>query len=640
MNGFRAKQLSLSFLCAILASPALAQTPPDNAQPVAVLTVPPSPDRAASFLATGEGDNAPSPSADFSGLAAAPELVAPPAAPVAAKQPVTAPPSEPAPAPSVSVDKPAPIIPDPVSVAPLPDVSNESVGTQSANSFGAAMWKGTPRPVAETLLSIATVTSSPVLNDLMRRMLVTAAVPPDGISQIGQNGTAQSLTAMRVEKLTGFGDTKEAWSLAKHADAKLIDDITMHYIGENMLAGDGEDICGLLPDLIAKRTGVDWQKDLVLCQLRAKDTKAAQVSLDVMRAQPNPDSLFLEIVDRNILGSGKTLPSQLTPLTPPLLALLRQTGIALPGDIYGHPDLALAPALLQAPAKQDVAQLGLAERAASRGIIGTNDLVAIYRTVVFPPDVLATPLNTIETGLRLHALLFRAAEAEKDTGKRIAIAIKFVQSAPPELLNGAGSIAALMLGDIKPDASLADNAVIVAQIYMLAGHGDTALAWLRIAQPTPTNMQASQALWPQFVLAGMEGDSGYAADLGNWLDAALKQSDPQTDISKARDAAASTLLFLDAAGFIVPDAVWAKVLPSSTNAKHVVFSPLLLERLQAASAGGRKAESVLLATDLAGDGDIALPSALAITRALRVAGFRAESGTFARHAVALLAKTN
>jgi hypothetical protein len=426
--------------------------------------------------------------------------------------------------------------------------------------------------------------------------------------------------------------------LANHADPKLIDDITFHFAAENALSSGGDDPCAGAIDAAKARMSADWQKLLIVCQLRAQDSKAAQVALDVMRAQSNRDLVFLEVADKTILTDGKKLPQQLTPLTPATLALLQMKGLPLPGDIYGHPDWAIVPGLLRMPAQQDIAKLALAERAAERAIITPADLAALYRTITFSPDALAAPLTASESGLRLHALLFRAAESEKDPQKRIAYAVKFVASASPAFLNGAGTLVADMLGAVKADSPQDSNAITVARIYMLAGRGEAALEWLKVAQGNTANAGDLQVLWPQFVLAGLESESGFAGDIGKWLDTALKPLDQQADMRSTRDNVAAILLLLDAAGFKIPDVAWAKVLETPHSEKRFTFSPALFERLQAAGNANRHAETVLVATALAGDGDISLPVAITITRALRLAGFKSEAATFARQTIALLTK--
>jgi len=637
MSGFLTRRLLTTLILCGLALPAVAQNSVET----------PAPNRDASFLPAGS----PTPDkTDFSGLATAPpQLIVPPSA-MGDGAPMAAPPSTPA-VPTASVAPIGPAVPaatlsapqqsasplaiQPVVVTTLPNVSPEAIGVQSAEGLGADMWKGTPRSLAEYLLSAALPTSSSTLNLLMRRLLSTAATPPEG-----ESASPQALTSLRVEKMTSFGNAAGAWALATHADPKLVDDITFHLAAETALTDNGEDPCTTAQAFISSRTGTDWQKFLITCQLRAKDSKSAQVGLDVLRTQSNRDPVFIEIADKDLLSDGKKLPFRLTPLNAPTLALLRLTNLPLPAELYNHTDTALIPGLLHATPQQDIAQLALAERAAQRGMITTSDLATIYRNTSFTSDELGAPLTASESGLRLQALLFRAAEGEKDQQKRIAYAVRFVQNASPAFLNGAGAVAASMLGDIPPDPALAANAVTVARIYMMANKGEAALGWIRLAQTYPANAEELQALWPQFVLAGLEPASAYESDIGKWVDAALRQGAPQVDTGAAHDTVMTTLLLLDAAGLKTPDTIWAKALQAPRNEKRFAFSPSFMDRLQSAGAAGKRAETILLSIALVGDSEISLPEAVTITRALRLAGFKSEAAIFARQTVALLAKTN
>jgi hypothetical protein len=262
------------------------------------------------------------------------------------------------------------------------------------------------------------------------------------------------------------------------------------------------------------------------------------------------------------------------------------------------------------------------------------DLETAYRATIFKPEELTSPLTAHETGLRERALYFQAAGAEKDANKRIGYALRFAQSASPAFLNGGGAILADMLGAIKPDAAMQENAASLTWIYMLANRADTAVEWLRLARTNTANADMLQKLWPQLALAGLEPDSDYDADLDKWLTATLTPASANDDPRIVRDAAAGSMLLLNAAGFKIPDAAWVKVFAAPHNEKHNAFSPTLFDRMQAAAKENHSAETVLLAVDLAGDGEISPPVAIAITRALYDTGFKKEAGLFARNMIA------
>jgi len=595
MKGFLAKFLCAGLILGGLGGYALAQNSNTSV-------------RGASFLPL-DADTTNASTPVFSGLAIEmPEPPPPPAAATAA---------------SLAIE--------PVTVTALPNVSPESIGEQKSDSLGAEMWKGTPRSVADRLLALAAPSGSSVLNDLVMRLFMTAAVPPEGASEI-----PQSLTSKRIEKLIQFGNIKDAWSLAKQADSKLVDPATYHLAAENALVNGEEDLCPKAPEIAKAHSGADWQQFMIICHLRAKNTKAAQVALDIFRAEGIRDTVFLDIADRNLLGDGRSLPVQLTPLTTPSLALLQIVNLPLPGNLFTRADYSDVAALLRLPVQQDVARLALAERAAERGLIDLAELGAIYKVTSFPPDTLASPLSSSESGLRLRALLYRSSEGQTDTAKKIALAVKFIDSSTPAFLNGAGPLVATMLGDIKAEPSTIKDAAEITRIYMLARKMETARGWYNVARSSDLCASDVQQLWPQFALGGLETDATYAAAFDKWFALALKTADEQT----MRRVIEPTLLFMNAAGLKIPDSAWSKVFLLPPGEKKMIFSPILFERLRLAAGAHKRAEVALLALLLAGEGEISLPIGLGITAALAQAGFKNEALNFAQASVALLNKDN
>ncbi len=521
-----------------------------------------------------------------------------------------------------------PVIIEPVAASALPNVSPESIGVKIQNGLGAEMWKGTNRAVAEKLLASLAPTSSPVLNDLAQRLLMTAATPPEGDAS-----APQILTSRRAEKLVLFGKIDEALSLVQQADPKLIDAATFKLVAESALADGNDGLCSKAADFVKNYAKADWQEFQIVCRLRAKDNQAAQVALDVLRSDPNHNPVFIDVASRNILSSGKSLPFQLTPATPMVLALLKQANLPVPASLFVKADFANVAALLRLPAQQDVARLALAERAFERGLFDARDIEALYRATSFAPDALASPLATNETGFRLRALLFRALDAPKEPDTKIAFTTKFAQSALPPFVNGAGGVFAAMLGDIAPSPSLVAQAVPMARFYMLAGKTDAAKTWFALAQKSVW-ADDMQALWPQFALAGLEADAAYAADFTKWFEAALKGADEPT----VHNVIVPTMLFFESVGLKVPESAWTKVFALPFAERKISYSPLLYDRLRASASSHRRAETVLESLALAGENEISLPAALTIAWALYQADFKAEAAAFARNAVALLSK--
>lgn len=558
-------------------------------------------------------------------LTAAPASVSPPTS--MAATPVVVPTTAPVTAP-VSIAKP-------VEAAAIGNIDPESIGLLAGaeGGLGAEMWKSTSRAlVAKLFPALSLPTSSKALNNLARRFLLTTAAAPEGTTD-----SNQSLTSMRIEKLLSLGDAEDAWKLATLAKPEQIDEITLRLVAEAaLISPQRDDVCTKLPDIVKTHNGVEWQKLMLICQLRGNDNKAAQLTLDLLHAQNVKDDVYFYVAEKNIMGNNKQLPRQLTPLKPLTLALLRLTDLPLPSEVYVHPDTTLIPELLSAKAREDVARLGLAERAAERGLISAIDLAAAYHNTFFTPEALATASNNSESGPRLHALLYQAATQDKSQQNRLADVSKFMQTATPALLNnGGGEVLVEMMGDIPATPESNPVSGLVAHVYSLAGKNEAALEWLKLARHASIGMPLVGAeldsFWPIAVFAGLESEAEYPAAFTKWLDAFLKNTDLKTDAHARREQAASILLLLDAVGFQIPGDAWVKVTDVPTNEKRFAPSALFVERMRSASTSPRHGETVLLALALAGSGsDITVLSAVETVRALRMTGLTPDAGLFAR----------
>lgn len=540
----------------------------------------------------------------------------------------------------------------PVETGTLREISTESIGLLSAGEggLGAGMWKGTPRDLIERLLPVLPLPgSSPALNNLADRFLLTTANVPEGapapvVIEAAVPGAAQpaakpSIAALRVDRLIALGDAGDAWKLTVLAKGNLIDEATLRLAAEAALVSDqNKDVCARLPGIIQTRSSPDWQKLLVVCQLQAQDAKSAQLALEVLHAQNVDDTAFFSLAEHNIIAGSKTLPRQLTPLKPLALALLQLTGLPLPSEIYARPDAALVPLLLQTKARDDNARLGLAERAAEHGLIAPALLADAYRNASFTPDALAAPLASRETGARLHALIYQAAVAEKAAPTRLDDVAHLVQGVTASQLSGSfGRILAPLLADIPVEPNYAAYAPLNARVLILAGKPDAALAWFKLArqasESAPELVAQLQDLWPLAALGGVETDSDYGKYFSPWLTAALKDAD-----RAKRERVGQILLILDAAGFAVPEEAWAQVADLPADAKKTAPLPaLLLARLHAAATANRAGESVMLSLAAVNAG--AEPSLLAVlqaVRALKLAGLAPDALALAREAAAAI----
>ena len=335
------------FLALVFAVSAQAQTP--DAGKDASTLAPPAFNAMPSDTSTGENPAASAPmlitpSAPVSKPSMPPSTTVAPYMPTVS-MPVFAPPA----AQPLDLGKP-------VEVGTLSDISPESIGLFSTKEggLGAAMWKGTSRSLVEHLLPVLDLPSfSPTLNNLAQRFLLTTADVP-----AGKPGNEPSLISLRVSDLIMLGDAKNAWKLVELAKPEQIDDVTLRKVIEAALVNsESANACAKLPDIIKNRSKTDWQEPLLVCQLMAKDTKAAQLTLDLMHTQNAKNDKLLYIAEHNIMGGAAELPRQLAPLKPLTLALLQLADLPLRGEVYAHPDTVVIPTLLTLKTKDDNARL-------------------------------------------------------------------------------------------------------------------------------------------------------------------------------------------------------------------------------------------------------------------------------------------
>lgn len=524
----------------------------------------------------------------------------------------------------------------PVARKPLGAVDPQTVGllSQAQGGLGADMWKGTSRELVDRLLpALALPMNSPVLNDLARRMLLSVAALPDGSGK-----ASHSLMSLRIEKLIALGAVDEAWKLALLAKPDLVDKVTMRLLVEMALAAapDSKAVCEKIPSFIeekakADQMAIEWQKALVVCKLQEKDQNAVQLGLDLLREQGAENDAFMMLMTRNVLARAKVLPRQLTPLRPLNMAVLNQLDLPLPPELYARPDAALIPALLKAKASKEKKRIELAERAAETGVLSAEQLAAAYKSAAVSSDEADDPKGPLA-----RARLYQEIEKEQDTQKKMALVFNLLGDVPAKAMTGAmGQMAAGLIEAMPMTTDSNAASARAVRLMALAGRAEKAMAWHKIAQDVRIRLpEVDKEMvrdWPIYVFSGLVSDGDYAQGLKAWLDAFLVSVEGRD----GREQAGKILLLLSASGYAVSEEIWLRVMDVLPAQKHLMASPLLVERLTQAGQAGRKAETVLLSLLVsAGEEETSVQAMADSVRALRQAGFNAESQALARAYVA------
>lgn len=526
-------------------------------------------------------------------------------------------------------DPPAPGNAGAIEVKTLKAAGGEAVGTldPAHGGFPDTLWAGTPAMVARRLIPLLPGASgSLTVRDLERRLLLTAATPPDGAVE----GDRPSLVGLRMERLAAMGDSEAVAALAARAPQAVSGPLAQRAKVDALL------LAGKTPEACAQSRGLEAGDGMpaklqVLCNYLAGNQLAGNLGLDLLRERKESDQAFIAAAEA-ASGLPPVAPDKirLDTLTPLHVAAFGAAKMPLPAGAVAKAEPAVARAVALSFATPIDLRLAAAERAEAAGVMPAEDLRKLYLEAVFAPDELAAPLVRADTaGPHAFALLYRAASDQPDP----LIRAHFVAKAL-ELGQGRGQTASVarvfapLIEQARPDPALLTQAPAFARANLALGRPE-ANAWLDLARTDPAGAAAVDRLWPLVaVRAAAPGEGVSTVGLAAWR-ATLAGLPPEV----AARRAAVVLGSLAALGAKIPDAAWLDVLdlPQASGPR-----PALFALLQAAALEARLGSTLLAA--LAGLGDQPLDKAdpIALSEAisaLTVVGLGADARKLAVEAM-------
>jgi len=381
---------------------------------------------------------------------------------------------------------PTPPADEAISATPLPPVDAAWVGTLGApKALPQTMWHGTPRAVVVAALPALGPTTSPVLQDLARRLLLSNALAPLGQDLPNQPG----LAALRVERLAAIGEVEGALAVIDALPGTLHDETVARRRVELAFAKNTpEDACRMVQASIARYQSVWWDRALIACQALAGDREKAALGISLLHEQKAPaDPTFDALI---AAAGGRALKLDKLPQPTPLLAtLLAAAKAAQPRDPLGEAD----PTTLRAWATNEgvpaIQRLGAAERAAALGAIAPDALADLYAKVSFTPDELGQAIKQgkVPSSARDRALLYQVARSDPAAGARMAALAALLDDAKKRgvFIITARVLAPIVL-ELLPGEELARFAPEAMRALYAAGRPDAAAAWLAVADPGAT----------------------------------------------------------------------------------------------------------------------------------------------------------
>ncbi|HXQ52552.1 MAG TPA: hypothetical protein VN802_15765 [Stellaceae bacterium] len=400
-----------------------------------------------------------------------------------------------APAPAQAPASPKVAAPRGIEAQPLSPTDAAWAGTlgEDQGAFPVNMWRGTQRSLVASALPLLQPSSSPALQDLARRLLLSNAVSPAGPDAPDR----PSLAASRLERLMALGDVQGALAMMDSlpADPKG-DGMDRMRVELRFAANDAKGACQSVADGIAHYKNAWWDRALVACQALAGDGAKAALGLSLLKEQKAPaDAAFDALIDA--LGGRPRKIDKLADASPMRVALLAAAKQPLPAEVLA----AAGPASLLAYASSESVpaerRLAAAERAALLGALAPDALGALYRQIQFKPEEQTAALaeGKLPQDAKSRAILYDIARSGASTQTReAAIAALFAEAKKRGAFPLAARLIAPALSEFNPADGSSAFAADAARALLVTGAADAAPAWIDSADSRALAMLSSLAL--------------------------------------------------------------------------------------------------------------------------------------------------
>ena len=378
--------------------------------------------------------------------------------------------------------------PSAVEVRPLgkPDPSDKGTLEDGEGGLGGEMWgESDYATIADLMAGMPVGTSSPAMNELIRRVLLTGAKPKDA----GDDGP--TLYDLRTARLLEAGLVRDLVALLDLGDEKSGDPAARQQ--GYLLAGREREACAALGEEAADAAALMLR---AACQIAAGEGAAAAMSADLARVKGANDPAFFALVAH--LADGAPLDAAaLKGLGPVTLTLARRAKAELTPAALNGATLGVAAILAGSKSTPAALRLAAAARAAADGALDP----ALLLDLVLAGKDEDGAFAAVRTAIRTEGLEPRA--------KAIASAMSAGAAEDRTMLTAA--LLARAAWETPPSAALAGYAAPVTRVLLLTGRGDRVADWLNFASALPAGV--ADELIVQLALAAPTADrSAKAAD--------------------------------------------------------------------------------------------------------------------------------
>ena len=525
---------------------------------------------------------------------------------------------------------------DGLQVESLEAVSASAAGTLDVNGGGFSMdmwYRSDPGLVAALLPEIPGGNGSPTATELARRLLLTAATPPEGESA--------DLLALRMDRLNQLGLAGDVAELAASAGRSALSGEAMAALaGSQFLASDIEGGCRTARDGMALGGSLTLEMALVFCQRLGGEDAQADLGITLLQesgVELDPQFVALE---QAIASGTRGRIESLEGASPLVFAMALVSEVAFTDGLIASAPASVQRAIAESPKLENDVRLAAAELATASGAMSGSALAELYEAIPFTVDEIANALSqagALDAG-SAHALLYRAARAQElPAGRAEALAALLHHAAEtggaPSYLAAARAIAG-QIASLQPASELAWFSADASAALLMAGRPESAARWWPLLQDraagSPDFAARATALWPLFRIAFGEQLPDGGAGMAAWWQANAGQPDGHR-LAQAETYLAAFTAFGDSAGAPIVNEVIA-LSPMRENGPAPAALLFAMDRASAASSVGQTVLIALVALGPHGPAGADAVTLQAVIAALDAVGLGVEGRLLAMEA--------
>jgi hypothetical protein len=505
-----------------------------------------------------------------------------------------------------------------------------SIGTLDSTSggLGSNMWQGASPERVLTLLKYLPVSrKSPQMQELSRRLLLTAAAVPQGL----ENPT--ELLQLRLGKLREAGLVSEAIALVNKINpSQITPDLSMTAVNLMLLQGDITKACEEVDRGKEQSKAPFWIKLEVFCNVKAGNFEKAELGVTLLDEQSQKDALFFGLFDR-LAGGKSELPQTDEPITPLHFAMLREGNLPISYNKMQKSGYEFLWALAVEKSADKKERL----RAAYRSLaIGSIPASLVRQLIIESAEKDDTgPVGRI-------ASLYRQAFAEKDIAQKpIPLKSLWEEAYRDGSYFAASNLTLPMLESVPASQTDDDFELDAVRNLLEAQDIPGAQNWERIVRRAAlrgTEEERNNArrritrVDAYMLISGTPGIarwSGDSFDLGAFA---------ETDALDKGENIGILLTVLEEFGETIPNDLWTKAL-NLGQVPRLSYANLVIEKnLEMAAEAGRVGETVALALTVLGEGgpsQISTTTLATVLSALKTIGMEKEARQLALEAAIL-----